>query len=157
MTSYLPAGFSEKALEHLVETVSRDLPWISPAAAFLMGLTAAQLPRLGRWLKIDRAAVLAGCAAIGGLGLAAAVGATFATFAPQGDGDVAAVFPPWIAAEEVAERVYRAGGVAIGDKQAGWIQFAVGRGERFEAALSREGAWILLDGRQTAYWFGHPS
>lgn len=105
----------------------------------------------------DTSALLAGLAVVAALALATLFGVLSASLSPRDGGAVAAFFPPWMAAEEAEARIFRAGGVAMGERTAGLVHYAVGVSGGFEEALRDQGAWMLLDGSRLAAWIGSPS
>lgn len=90
--------------------------------------------------------------ALGLLGVALAA-PPVAALAPRDDDRVAAVFPPWVSAEEALVRVWRAGGVAVARAGADFVVIAAADDDDpagFAQALRAQGAWILIDAERAA-------
>ncbi len=157
MSSYLPTGSWSAGLDLAGEAVTKQLSLVSPAAAAAVALWLPKPAGLARRLRRDSAVLLSAFALVGALGLAAVAGIAAATLAPDHAGPVAAVFPPWIDADDAVARVFEAGGVAIGERRAGLVVYAAGAQEGFAEALRAKGAWLLLDADGVAAFVGAPS
>lgn len=132
----------------------RLLRW-SVAAAFLAEGVRARLTRRSRSARLRvNAGLSAGLAAAAGLGLAAGAGVASAAFAPSKGEAVAALFAPWLDAEDAAERVFRAGGLVIADTDQAWPIYAAGVSDDFLDRLRAQGAWMVMDADGAETLFG---
>jgi hypothetical protein len=152
MSLLLPDGSVENAFEIVVAALSRNISWVSPAIGAGLGLA------LLRWrrIRVRRYGLMTAAAtSVAAIALALSIGlaTVAASMQPVKNEAVMVVFPPWLTEEDIKLRVFRAGGVAIGELD-GMLVYAVGLGNKFLTSLSDEGAWAVLDGRKAEAWFG---